>query len=183
MIGHERDQEKNERAVGKLSTSLREHEAEMIGLYREREQEADRPMCARIGDLAIARCWPYPDMYRICVVTRVDAEGYPTHLRDGAGTRYADDAREKRGATIMPEQIFLVPRERLAVPAREIAAKYWETHFAGIGQPQHLIDNDLKPYFQEGATTDPARYAVWMWAREAWSKELRAYLAWSEAAA
>ena len=147
MIGREADQAKNEEAVGKLGASLREHEARMIALYREQETALPDTL-ARVGDLAIARCQPCPDMYRILIVTRIDGEGRPTHLRDGKGTRYADDAREKRGVAIMPEQIVVLPRRFLAVPAREIAAEYADSHFCGVGGVQAIVDGRLRRFLK-----------------------------------
>lgn len=147
---------------------------------REQEAEIDRPMCARVGDLAIGRCPPYYDMYRVCHVTRVDGEGYPTHLKDGAGIRYGANAWEKRGVGIMPETALIVPRECLSAPAREIAAEHRESHFCGT--LQGVVDRAVGPYFEKEARTDPARYAPWMWAREARVQELRGYRAWAEAA-
>lgn len=146
MIGGEQEQKKNEVAVRKLVGNMVEWERERIESYRAQENQMPPPR-ARVGDLAIARCWPYPDMYRICYVSRVDDRGWPTHLRDGAGTRYADNACETTGVTIMPETCMIVSRERLAVPAREIAAEHRESHFCGVDLQaivDHVVSRHLK---------------------------------------
>jgi hypothetical protein len=148
VIGREEDQRKNEESVGKLTGSIVEHTLEMQDLYRGREDEL-RDIVTRAGDLAIGRCWPYPDMYRVCVVTRVNFRGWPSRLEDGAGIRYARDARKRRGITVMPENVLVIPRDRLARPAREIAALYAESRHCGVGQPQHLID-ELYSRFEKG---------------------------------
>ena len=153
VIGHEADQRKNEEAVQQIASSTASHTLEMIEHYREQEDKANGLRC-HIGDLAVARCWPYLDMYRVCVVTRVDDEGYATHLRDGAGIRYAHNARETKKATIMPEHVFIVPRERLSVPARKIAARYREAHFAGISGAQGVMDKHIVPYLKEGVKAE-----------------------------
>ena len=72
------------------------------------EARGHPPGTARVGDLAIANCWPYPDTWTICVVTRVDGARQPTHMRDGAGIRYADNASERTSATIMPRYAWVV---------------------------------------------------------------------------
>lgn len=130
MIGHEKDQAKNEAAVGKLSNSIRQWEREAIENYREQEKRLF-PTKARIGDLAIIRGWPYRDRYRVCYVTRVDKDGQPTHLRDGAGVRFSD-APTAKGATIMPDTFIIVSRGMLIVPARQIAAANHNAHFSGV---------------------------------------------------
>jgi hypothetical protein len=157
VIGHEGDQRKNEEAVGKLGNSLVQWELESIERYREQERAINRPIRARVGDLAIARCWPYPDMYRACYVTRVDEDGQPTHLRDGAGIRYATNARERKDVTIMPEKCLIMPRERLNVSAREIAARHWESRFFGLDL-QAIVDRIVEGCRKPEAETDPARY-------------------------
>jgi hypothetical protein len=117
------------------------------------EEEARRhgsPARARVGDLAIANCWPYPDSWRICVVTRVDSDGIPTHMRDGAGIRYSDEPTAK-GATIMPQYTWIVSRERLAVRAREIAAENGGARFAGVGGARAVFDRAVVWHLKEAS--------------------------------
>jgi hypothetical protein len=151
VIGHEADQRKHEEAVRKAADSTREWTLHMIERYREQEREL-RDMRARVGDLVIARCWPYPDMYRACYVTRVDGRGWPTHLRDGKGIRYGPKART------MPEQCLIVPREKLSVPPRDIAVEHRDAHFCGVDL-QAIVGRIVAGYYDSEAQTDPVRYA------------------------
>lgn len=149
MIGHEDHQRRDEERLGSLNGSIVEYSLHMQETYRKKEASLPDTV-ARAGDLAVGRCWPYPDMYRVCVVTRVDVRGWPERLVDGAGIRYALDAPERRGFTVMPENVLVIAQHRLEHPAREIAALYSESHHCGLGQPQALID-ELYGRFGKGA--------------------------------
>lgn len=117
------------------------------------EAQGHPPGTAKVGDLAIANCWPYPETWIICVVTRVDETGQPTHMRDGAGTRYADNARGGTGATIMPEYTWTVSRDVLTVPARSIAEENAGTRFGGVGGAHAVFERAVARYVQ---TTEAA---------------------------
>ena len=63
MIGHETDQRKHEEGVRKAEKSTRKWTLERVEQLRKEEQESTNPILrARVGDLAIGRCWPYLDM-------------------------------------------------------------------------------------------------------------------------
>ena len=96
---------------------MAEHRERCRRRMKEEADAAQETTCGT-GDLVIANCWPYPDDWSVCYVTRVDFRGVPVRMVDGSGTVY-DDHLE--GATIMPKYMWKIPRASLRTPAREIA--------------------------------------------------------------